>query len=104
MKYKQVQAPSLSLSSLLFVLSPVERFVFMLPEFVQHRLNAQHEELIPQVESKLQVLLAGAVVEDGVDERHEGGLQAHVVTVLARRTVQIRHDALKKKNRSNNMI
>ena len=46
------------------------------------------------MEPELQVLLAGSVVDDGVDERHEGRLDVDVVAVLARRAVQVVCDAL----------
>ena len=48
----------------------------------------------PEVEPELEVLLAGAVVDDGVDERHEGRLDVDVVPVLARAPVKVVYDAL----------
>ena len=66
----------------------------MFPELVQDWLYAQHEELISEVKSELQVLLAWPIVEDGIDERHEGSLETDVVAVLARGPVQVGHDAL----------
>jgi len=38
-------------------LSPVQSGVLVLPELVDDRLDAQHQELVPQVEAELQVVL-----------------------------------------------
>lgn len=37
--------------------SPVQRGIFVLPELFNDWLDAQHEELIPEVEAELQVVL-----------------------------------------------
>lgn len=38
-------------------LSPVQSGVLMLSELVDDRLDAQHQELVPEVEAELQVVL-----------------------------------------------
>lgn len=37
--------------------SPVQRGVFVLPQLVNYWLDAQHKELVPEVEAELQVVL-----------------------------------------------
>ena len=49
----------------------------------------------PEVEPELEVLLSGPVVDDGVDERHEGRLDVDVVAVLPRAPVKVVYYALK---------
>jgi len=39
--------------------SPVQGRVVVFPEFVDDGLDAEHEELVPQMETKLQVVLMG---------------------------------------------
>ena len=73
----------------------VESLVLVLPQLVDGRLDAQHQQLVTEVEPELQVLLAGTVVEDGVEKRHDGRLEVDVVPVLARAPVQVVEDALK---------
>ncbi len=47
------------------------------------------------MQPELQVLLPRPVVDDGVDEGHDGGLDGDVVAVGAGGTVQVVHHALK---------
>ena len=37
--------------------SPVQRGVLVLPQLIDHWLDAQHQELIPQMEPELQIVL-----------------------------------------------
>ena len=46
------------------------------------------------MEPELEVLLSGPVVDDGVDERHEGRLDVDVVAVLPRAPVKVVYYAL----------
>lgn len=46
------------------------------------------------METELQVLLSQAVIQHRVHERHDGGLQVHLVSVDASRAVQVVYDAL----------
>lgn len=73
---------------------PVQRLVLVRPQLVDNRLDAQHQKLVAQMQSKLQILLARSVVQHGVNKRHDGRLQIHIVPVRARRSVQIVDDAL----------
>ena len=53
----------------------VEGLILVPPQLLNDGLHAQHEELVPQqVQPELQVLSTSSVVQDGVDEGHDGGL------------------------------
>ena len=73
---------------------PIERFVFAFPQLIDNRLNSQHEELVSQMKSELQVLHSGPVVEDCIDEGHDGRLDADVVSVLSGGAIEVVNYAL----------
>jgi len=77
-------------SELLFILiahhleeieMPVERLVLVLPQLVDDGLDAEHQQLVSQMQPELERHLAGSVVEHGVDEWHDRCLQRQIVLV-----------------------
>lgn len=75
----------------------------MRAQFVDDGLDAEHEQLVAQVEPKLEVVLARSVIEQRVQKRHGGRLEADVVPVRPDAPVQIVDDCLlwgKKKSNS----
>ncbi len=52
---------------------------------------------MPEVQSELQVLLSGPVVEDGVDEGHDCCFEIDIVSVLASTPIQVIYDTLERK-------
>ena len=78
-------------------ISPVERLILVRAQFVDHRLDAEHEQLVAQVQPELEVVLARAVVEQSVQKRHDRRLEAHIVPVRADAPVQIVNDCLDRK-------
>lgn len=74
--------------------SPVERLVLVRAQFVDDGLDAEHEQLVAQVQPELEVVFAGAVVEQGIQERHDRRLEADVVPVRADAPVQVVDDCL----------
>lgn len=73
---------------------PVQSLVLVRSQFVNHRLDAKHQKLVPQMQTKLEVLLTRPIVQHRIDERHNGRFQVDVVSVSTRRSVQIVDDAL----------
>ena len=54
---------------------PVQGLVLVLLQLLDDGLDPEHEELEPEVESELEVLRPGAVVQHRVHEGHDGRLQ-----------------------------
>lgn len=57
-------------------------------------LYPQHEQFVSKMQSELQALLSRSVVQDCVDEGHDGSLQTEVITVGSSTSVQLVHYAL----------
>ena len=68
----------------------------MSPQFIDDRLDAEHEELVTQVETELKVVLSRTVIEQCVQKRHGCRLEAYVVAICADAPIQIVNDRLKK--------
>lgn len=73
---------------------PVQRFVFMRSQLIDDRLNAQHQELVAQMQPEFQILLTRSIVKDSVNERHNGRLKIHIIPVGSGGSIQIVDDAL----------
>lgn len=44
--------------------------------------------------------LSGSLAEDGVDERHDGGLEVHLIPVTTCAPVQVSHETLEARDKS----
>ena len=66
----------------------------MASQFVNDGLNPQHKELIAQVQSEVQVLLAWPIIEDGIHKRHDCSLETHFIPVDTSAAVQVIHNPL----------
>ena len=66
----------------------------MSPQLVDDGLDAQHEQLVAQVQPEFQIVLAGSVVEQGVQEGHDGSFEAHVIAIGPDAAVQVVDDRL----------
>ncbi len=80
----------------LLVLSPhhfekvevlVERHILKGPEFGDDGRDAEHEELVAEVEAELGTLDPWPVAQDGIEEGHDRGLEPNVLLVTPRRLV-----------------
>jgi len=60
---------------------PVERLVLVLSQLVDDGLDAEHQQLVSQMQAELERHLARSVVEHCVDERHDRRLQRQIVLV-----------------------
>lgn len=61
----------------------VQDGILVLPEFINHWLDPQHQELIPEMQAEFQVILSSASIEDSIDEGHDGCLQVYLIPVAA---------------------
>lgn len=68
---------------------PVESLVLVLPQLLDNRLNAEHQQLVSQMQSELERHLARPIVQHRVDERHDCRLQGQVVFVDTEVLVEI---------------
>lgn len=68
---------------------PVERLVLVLPQLLDDRLDTEHQQLVSQMQPKLERHLAGPIVQHSVDERHDRRLQGQVVLVDAEIFVEV---------------
>lgn len=58
-------------------------------QFINDRLNAQHEQFITKMKPEFQVVFTGPIIEQGVEERHGGRLEAYIVTINAYTSIQV---------------
>jgi hypothetical protein len=68
----------------------------MATELVNDGLDTKHEEFVSKVEAEIQVLLAWAIVQDGIHKGHDSCLEIHLISVDPRTAIQIIHNALSK--------
>lgn len=73
---------------------PVQCLIFMRSQLIDNRLNAQHQELVSQMQTKFQIFLTWPIVEHSIYKGHDGRFQIDIISVSASRSIQIVYDSL----------